>query len=134
MHQSHQLFGCHATGTLFFAYLFLTCLALFTFIMSSHKSNINNSFRIIFIKVTITKVNTIKAYSIKTHIITKNYGIIRIFINKDYIILDNTTSSSFSSILFVTNQSRTNLMLVEKHQQLYHTFPESYVYRGNFLA
>ena len=37
----------------------------------NHKSNMNNSFRIIIVKVNIVKVNIIKIYVNKTHIITK---------------------------------------------------------------
>ena len=50
MHQSHYLVGCHATGTNSFL-VFFTCLVLFIYIKKSHKSNMNNSFRIIFIKL-----------------------------------------------------------------------------------
>ena len=47
----------------------------------------NNSFRIIFIKIVIIKVNIIKVYGIKTLSITKKRDIMRICINKDYIII-----------------------------------------------
>ena len=50
MHQSHYLVGCHATGTNSFL-IFFNCLVLFISIKKSHKSNMNNSFRIIFIKL-----------------------------------------------------------------------------------
>ena len=51
-------------------------------IMASHQSDMNNSFRIIFIKIIILKNNIIKIYSIKAHIITKKFSKIIICISK----------------------------------------------------
>ena len=45
--------------------------------MSSHKSDINNGFRIVFIKSNIIKVSIIKMYTKNTHFITdKNVELI----------------------------------------------------------
>ena len=63
-----------------------------------------NSFRIIFIKINIFKNNSIKIYTKNTHFTNKKCGVIRIFINKDYIITNEKRISKFLIILFVTNQ------------------------------
>lgn len=51
-----------------FAYLLLTAFHCL-YLTRSNESNIDNSFRIIIVKIIIIKV---KLYSIKTHIFTKN--------------------------------------------------------------
>ena len=68
MHQSHHFFGCHATGIN--AYIFFKCFALLKPITLGHKPNMNNSFRVIFIKFFTIKANIIKIYSFKAHMIT----------------------------------------------------------------
>ena len=47
----------------------------------------NNSFKIIFMKFKIMKSNLIKIYTKNNHLATNKFYIIRIFINKDYIII-----------------------------------------------
>ena len=85
MHQSHHLVGCHATGILC---LFLfKCFALFKFVAPSHKFNMNNSFRVIFIRINIINVDIIKIYIEKNYFITRKCDITRIFIKKYYIII-----------------------------------------------
>ena len=79
----------HMYLSLFSSFFCLSLFALYIFITPSHRPNINNSFRIIFIKTIIIKVNIIKICSMKTHLITKKCDIIRICINKDYIIINN---------------------------------------------
>ena len=104
MHQSHYLVGCHSTGINFFL-IFFTCLALFISIKNSHKSNMNNCFRIIVIKIMIIEVSIIKINNNKIHIIAKNCDNVRICINKKYLIIKNySILPSLPSILFVTNQ------------------------------
>ena len=69
-----------------------------------------NRFGIKFVKIIIIKINIIKHYTIKAYIITKECNIIRAYITKDYISLENTALSSFSVILFITNYSGTNFV------------------------
>ena len=52
---------------LIFAYFFFKCFALFQSIMPSHKFEMSNNFRIIFIRTSITKVNIIKIFTKNTH-------------------------------------------------------------------
>ena len=53
-------------------------------------------------------MNIIKLYSVKGHIITKNLALSEFSLTKTISSLEKTTSSSFSSILFETNQSGTS--------------------------
>ena len=71
----------------FFAYIFFKCFALLKSIMQSHKSHMNNSFRIILIKIILVKINIIKIYTNNTHFITRKCAITRIFFKKEYIII-----------------------------------------------
>ena len=102
--QYHTPVGCHAIGI---NSLSLSLHALRCFL--SHKPNMNNSFRIIFIKIIIIKVKVFKfySYSKKTHILTKECNSTRVYIIKVYIIRENKIIQ-FSSILFVTNESKAN--------------------------
>ena len=127
---------------------------LFKSITLSHKSDMNNSFSIIFIKVNTIKVNVIKSYTKNTHLITKKCDIIGIFFEKNYIIIRDKSSSSFLIIFLVTKQSgriigkilevnlergteaALSLFLcdeIEKHQQLCHTFIGPYSYQDKDL-
>ena len=54
----------------FFAYTLSKYFVLFKFIAPSHKSDMSNSVRIMFIKISIVKVNIIKIYTKNTHFIT----------------------------------------------------------------
>ena len=83
----------------FFTYIFFKCFAFFQFITPRQKSDINNSFRIMFIKINIIKVDFIKVYAKNTHFITKKCG---------YSSLWNKGLWSFLIIVSVTNQSATN--------------------------
>ena len=105
--QSNHLDGCHATD-INFCLTFFHCFTLFKSITPSLKSNMNNSCRIIPIKINIIKVNIINIYTKNTHFMTEKCDITRIFINKDYIILENNSWSSFLIILLITNQSGKN--------------------------
>ena len=59
--------------------------------MLGQKSDINNSFRIIIIKInaikTIIMFNVTKIYTWNTYFVTGKRDIARIFVNKDYIII-----------------------------------------------
>ena len=79
----------------------------------------NNIFRIIIVKINIMKANIIKIYINKTHVIIKNVTLSEsalktISESKTILSLENTTLSSFSSILLVTNQSGTNINVGRK--------------------
>ena len=105
-HQSHHLIGCHATDSFatsqilcyrffatfmlhrkFFADIFPYCFTLLKFITSSQTSDMNNIFKIIFIKINIIKVNFIKIYTKNTHLICKKCDTTKIFIKKHYVII-----------------------------------------------
>ena len=92
--------------SLFVYVFFYTSLVSFMSI-KSNKSNMNNSFRININKIFMIKADIIKIFSMKVRIITTKCAIIRICINKHYIIIGEY-SINFSSILFVTNQSGTS--------------------------
>ena len=94
--------------TLILFYLFFACFAMLIFVKPSHLSHMIHCFRIIIAKIIIIKANIINTNINKTHIITKKCDIIRIFINRDYIFIKNTTLSRSLSILFVKKQSGTN--------------------------
>ena len=85
MHQPHHFVD--AMLQVLVAYIFLKRFMLFKSITPCHTSGRSNSFRIIFIKINIIKVHFIKIYTNKTYFISKKCDIIRIFINKDYIII-----------------------------------------------
>ena len=52
----------------------------------------NNSFRIIFIKISIIKVDIFEIYTKNTHLIARKYGITKIFIKKSISLLANEDS------------------------------------------
>ena len=54
--------------------MYIACVALFISIIPSYKRNMNNSFRIIIVKINMVKgnINIIKIYIKKNYIITKN--------------------------------------------------------------
>ena len=62
---------------------------------TSHRSDMNNSFRIIFIKINIIKVSIIKVYSIKAYTVTKNVKLLESASPKTTSTLENAISSSF---------------------------------------
>ena len=70
---------------LFFFYVIFKCIPFFKFNMSSQKADMSNSFRIIFIIISMIKVNDVKIYT--KNFITRKYDITRIFINIEYIIM-----------------------------------------------
>ena len=107
-YQYHHPFRCHATGIIFLAYFFFTCLALFKSIMPSYESNMINSFWIILIKIIIIKVNIIKVYIIKTYIISKKCDNIRICTMKKCATIRKYRIISCLNILFVINKLRIN--------------------------
>ena len=93
-HQSHHLNGF--------------CVTFFKFTMPRQKSDMNDSSRVIFIIISIIKVNNIiKIYTKNTHFITRKYDITRAFIKIEYIIIC-VAGKSFLIILLVTNQSGIN--------------------------
>ena len=96
----------------FSPYHFLTCLPLLLFITPNHKFNMNDSFRI------IVKVNIIKIYINKTHIIFKKCN--RICINKGCIITKKySIIKIFKHLIWLQqiNQEQI-LIMIDKHQQL----------------
>ena len=101
MDWSLHLLGCHATDNNFS--LFFKFFALFKFNMPSQKSDMNNSVRIIFIIISIFKVNIIKIYIKNTHSIINRCDITRIFIKIEYIFICGQAVKSFLIILLVTN-------------------------------
>ena len=87
---------------------FFTCLALLMSIKPSHISNMNCSFRIIFVKIIIIKANVIRIYINKTHIATKNVTLSESALTMTILSLKNTAFSRSLSMLFEANQSGTN--------------------------
>ena len=118
----------------FLSYFFFKYFSLFKFIAQRQQRDMNNSFRIISIKISIIKVNIIRIYTNSTHFITWKCDITRILIKKEYIIIWKWSIIKFFNFLFVTNRLGTNFIVEENHQQLYHGFLESYIYQGNILA
>ena len=126
-------------------YLSFSCFTLLKSIMLSHRSNMNNSSSL-FIKVIIIKV-----YSKKAHIIAENVKISDSRSSRSILSLNKTTSSRFSSFLFITKQSGTNsndgrgtskvlsqiswFLYQSRHyfrikilrKEIYHKFLESYI-------
>ena len=85
-HQSHHLFGCHATG-INSSINFFKCFTFFKFNMPKQKSDMINSIRIISINIIIAKVNAIKIYIKNTNFIEIKYNITKIFIKIEYIFI-----------------------------------------------
>ena len=78
--------------------------------MPSQKSDMNNSFRIIFIIINTIRLILIRftLYTKNTHFITRKYGVSKIFVNIEYIMIAYKAVTSFLFILLVTNQSGEN--------------------------
>ena len=74
--------------------------------MPSHKSEMNNRFRIIFIKINIINVNFIKIYTKITHFITKDATLLESTLTKTLQLLENKSSASFLIILLVTKTNQ----------------------------
>ena len=88
-HQSQHHAGCLYTGISSLLISLLNISRIFKFIMPSHKSGINNGFKIIFLKLIIViKVCFIKIYSKNTHFISGKCDFTNIFIKKEYIIVE----------------------------------------------
>ena len=104
--------------------LFLTCFAFFKFVTSSQKPDMNNSFRIISMKIRIVKATFITICTKNIHLSSKKCDLTKNFIKKEKSksSLANETSESFLITLPVTNESETN---VNPERQLYHKFFES---------
>ena len=85
MQKFHHLLGCHAIGINLSLMFFFKFFAFSKFNMSSQKSDKNNSIRIIFVIMSIVKVNIIKVFFKNTHFITRKYDISRIFNKIEYI-------------------------------------------------
>ena len=100
---SHHLERFHAAGI---DSLLLSSSVLFKSITLNHKTDMNNSFRIIFIKISIIKVNIINIYTNKTYFITIKSDITRFFTKKTISLLEDTASSSFSIIFFCNKPIR----------------------------
>ena len=120
------------------------------FTLSSNTSSKNNISRFTFIKIIIIKANVMKVYSNKITPSLKNVTASESISSRSVTSLENTTLSTFSNVLFVTNQSGTNFdtgralstalshifwvlhwsgknpIKREKYQQIHHTFFESY--------
>ena len=85
-------------------------LCLFQIYYAKPKLDINNSIRIIFIKImVIFKVNFIKIYNKNTIFISKKCDLTKIFIKKSKSSLASKASWNFSIILLLTDQSGINL-------------------------
>ena len=98
-----------------------------------HKSDMNNSFRIMFIKINIIKVSIIKIYTKNTVFVTRECEVTRIFIKKSISLSWNKALWSFFIIVFVTNQSRTNFNAGRiSSKSLSHIFGVFYLSRQNF--
>ena len=109
MRKFHHLLGCHPGRINSSFNSFLSAL-MFNIDMLSRKHDIDNSSRIIYIIISIIKVNIIKTYTKNTRFITINYG------------------------MTITNHQGQILMLVKKNQQLYCIFFEFYIYHDNILT
>ena len=72
--------------------------------MPSQKYDLNNSLRIIFIKI-IIKINIIKIYMTNTHFITRKSNITRIFIKVEYIFISVPSSKKFFNHFTCNKQS-----------------------------
>ena len=91
MQKFHHFLGCRAIGI----NSSFTSALRFQNVISKPKLNMNNSFRTIFIIISIIKVNIIKIYIMNTHSITRKYGITRIFIKIEYTIICIQSSKIF---------------------------------------
>ena len=91
-HLSHHLVRCHTTGINF---LFISL----SYVSPSHKPEMNNSFKIVFIKISIIKINFIKIYTRNIHFIAKNCGVVKTFFDKDYINIRKQRIIKFSNHL-----------------------------------
>ena len=94
MQKFHHLLGCNTIGIISSHIFFLKCFAFLKFNMPRQKSDMNNSIRIIFIKI-IIKINIIKIYIKNTHFFTRKYDIIRIFIKVEYNFICLQSSKKF---------------------------------------
>ena len=128
MYRFHHLVGCHATGTKSLLIYFLHALSCFYLlhqvIYAYHiyyiKPNMNDSLRII-----VIKINIIQICSNKTYIITKKYNKIRVYIIKLDIIIREYNIIKFFKHFIMRIQSGINFNVGKKNQQLYHTFLDS---------
>ena len=93
---------------------FFKCFTFFKFIVPSQRSDMNNSFKIIFMKISIIKVNIIKIYTKNTHFITWKCDITRIFIKKSTSSMQIKYYKAFLIILLVANQSGINFNVGKK--------------------
>ena len=89
----HHLLGCHAI-VINSSLIFFKGFPFFKFNIPKKKSDKDNSFRIIFIKI-IIKINIIKIYVKNTLFIARKYDITRIFINLEYIFICVQSSKKF---------------------------------------
>ena len=90
---------------LLFAYALFISFTLFMPIIPSHKSDMNNSCRIIFIKINIIKVNIIKIY---TTSLVENVTLAEYLSKRVYYHLSIKHYGVFLIILLVRNQLKTN--------------------------
>ena len=92
----------------------------------------NNSFRIIFIKINVIKADIIKIYTKNIYLITKESNNIRVYKIEVCIII---REYNFIKLSLTTETNQEQILMVKgKYQQLYHTFLGSYVYQGNILV
>ena len=92
-------------------YFFFKCFAFFKFLTPSQKSDMNNSIRIIFIKIFIfIRINLIKIYNQNMELISNKRDFTKVFIKKSISSLVNRAlwNNAFSCILLVSNQSGMN--------------------------
>ena len=80
----------------------------------SNKSDMNNSFSVIFMEINIVKTQIIKIFTRNNNLINRKCGITRIFIAKDYIIIRKYSIINFLITLLVTYQSVTNFYVGRK--------------------
>ena len=80
----------------------------------SNKSDMDNSFSVIFMEINIAKTEIIKIFTRNNDLINRKCGITRIFIAKDYSIIRKYSIIKFLITLLVTNQSVTNFNVGRK--------------------
>ena len=117
-----------------FAYIFLKHFELFKLIVPSHRSDIDNSFSIILIKINTIRFNIIKLYSKKINISSL----------KNVTLSESSSKNSISSsankavyilliVLLATNQWRTSFNASRKSSSVLSEVP-IFFYLCNILA
>lgn len=109
---------------LLFAYVLFISFMLFIPIIPSHKSDMNNGCRIIFIKINIIKVNIIKIYTIS---LVENVTLAEYLSKRVYYHLSIKHYGVFLIILLVRNQLKTNFNTGKRLSVVLHTYFSSLI-------